>query len=456
MSQIEPPPNIVQEFVYIWKDWLYRLWTFIQDHTGGSSTGGTGSGSDWNAHGNDAVGGNFDPLTISVGAFQINSQTGRPTTDLDDGVGYAFIPARRAIRSGEVPSLTNYWVFSNIGSYSNAFGLNVNATGEGGTVFGKESDSSGDYSFLAGLSNNSTGYGSILLGNNNTDSTSASNLAGNAILIGKNNTGSGNSDCVAIGRLNTTTDQDTSNIGAINTCGGLGGVTVGTYNTTSGGQSTAIGFNNTASTKYSSCIGAMLKASGKAAVTIGSGYYKTTIPTATYFLDNTDDYTLWMGVGSDVPTFILKNDTPGTTSVAKIGIVAQDPKSTFEVAGSTGYKYTSLAAGTSKVIGASDQELIFLCDCTSGGGGVTIELPLVADVDRRIYHLKKIRTTSASPSDGLVVNVASGSGNTIENATGGGNGLQGGSTTTFGGNGADIMLLADSTASGGLGGWWIL
>lgn len=74
MSQIEPPPNKVEKFNYIWKNWLNNLWIFIQEHTGGISPPPPVTGLNWNAHGNDCAGGGpylIDGDTILQGRLAV-------------------------------------------------------------------------------------------------------------------------------------------------------------------------------------------------------------------------------------------------------------------------------------------------------------------------------------------------------------------------------------------------
>lgn len=429
---LAPPPRIVEKFEKIWRDWLYFLSEFLRSHTGGATPTPPATGTDWNAHGNDAVGTNTVPLTISVGAFQINSSSGRPTIDLDDGTGFAFIPTKKAIRSGEVPSLGDYWTFATIGKYSGAFGLDVKVTGQSSYGYGETIEINSPRSVAGGY--DITIDGGVIPG------------GGGHVGLGQNLTVNALSGVVLLGKDSSGTNISAIGVGSSNNISSEGGVGVGTFNDVAGQQSTLAGFNNkNTSGRWAACFGANLEANAESATTIGAGFGEITAEK----LVNANAFTLWMGTGSNVPTFIMKNNSPGLLSLSKIGIVEQNPNSTFEVAGSVGYKYTHIAAGAGKTIGASDNELTFLVDCT-GAVDNTINLPAVSGIDRRIYYFKKIRT--APGASGLLILNPNGT-DTIE-ASSGGNGLQGnaGVALSISGNAVNLFVLADATT----GGWWIL
>jgi len=55
-SSLEPPPQIIENFTHQWRNWLWYLYDFINNHTGGFAPVAPADGSSWNAHGNTATG----------------------------------------------------------------------------------------------------------------------------------------------------------------------------------------------------------------------------------------------------------------------------------------------------------------------------------------------------------------------------------------------------------------
>lgn len=408
MSIIDPPPSRVKEFIYIWKNWLNNLWAFLQDHTGGSSTGGTGTGSDWNAHGDTAVGAAGSPLKVTPGAFVVTGSTGNTPTDIEtSGTHFSFIPAQGAIRAGNVSG--TQWAAGNIGLCSVGMGINPTA--------------SNFFSVAIGSNVTSSAQSGIALGSNGTTASGTPSLA-----LGDQCTAAGDK-AVAIGSSCNSTVDNAISLGIVTTASGNLSTAIGTTVTASGATSTAIGATAIASGNSSLALGKWVKARNTNSVTIGIGTGSGTT------LDNNSANTMWLGANTTSPTLVLQN--------SRCGIENQTPLSTLDVGGSVGYKYqiiTSVQSPPATPLTLSDQLTVIV---DNSAGPVSLNLPATSGVDRRIYHVKR------AYSGGGAVKVYAANGEYIDGV------LADSTTSGYAISAQDApMILCDDTSTNK--GWWIL
>ena len=351
---LEPPPRIVDKFVNIWRDWLYFFWEFVDSHTGGSSPTPPATGTSWNAHGSTAVGSSSEPLTVEPGAFVIKGgvgDTGYTWTGPGAETVFYWSPDHRIFRAGKV--YTNEWdsigAFGSFIAGSTCIGDDCVANVKDAVAIGKTVDVKSQSAVGLGLIVN---IGTGALG---------------AVAAGWNvDVGTGGIGSVALGASVTT--------------GGLGSIGIGT-DVTSPTTGQSIGQSIANSGGSGLCIGSYLENSGAAGGVIGFGVDALTP------LVNAQDLTLVLGANSAAPTLILQNQ--------RCGILETTPKSTLDVAGSVGYKYTPYTTADSPVtLTSSNNELVFFINPDSGNFNLT--LPEISTAPRRMYHVKNTYVGGAS------------------------------------------------------------
>lgn len=394
MAQIEPPPNIIEKFNYIWKEWLNNLWQFIQDHTGGSSTGGTGTGSNWNAHGNIAVGNATTPLEINTGAFVITGTIGNTPTDIETaGTHFAWIPSKGAFRLGVTTG--TQWADANIGTNSIAMGPDAEATGTNSLSIGQ---------FTKSIAN-SIAIGPGCEANGSVD-----------VSVGNSSVNNGNS-CSVFGT------QNLANASA------LFGVSIG-HSTRVG---PAVGFSS-----RPVAIGTFVRSEATAAVTIGSSNSGSE-------MINTTANSVWIGTGS-APTLILRN--------ARAGILEQNPLSTLDVGGSVGFLYTNVAGSDGGTTNITGNEYTFRVDTSamSGANTHTMQLPQLgaSTIDRRVYYFKATNISATAHS--ATVTITPNAADQIEDFTTGIGQLFGAGVGLPITPGTAITIIANNSD----GAWWVI
>ena len=379
---LEPPPRIVDKFVNIWRDWLYFFWEFVDSHTGGSTPTPPATGASWNAHGNTATGTSTDPLLIKGGSFaytdtSLTSAPGDTPTEIQTvGTHMAFIPSKAAFRAGGVSG--TQWADANIGDYSTATGRSCAALGlysvsmgdgcsadaTGSVAIGRSAVSSvADGLAFGSLAAASGGAGSIAIGSQSKAQRISCVSIGN---ISKAGGGVATSNCVAIGGQAQATGNLGISLGYVIYNGADTGLALGTYLWNRAERSITIG-------------------SGR---NVGGGF-----PDSTNFLMNNQANSLYMGINSNIPTFIMTSGDGTENSTGFIGIVETNPLSTLDVGGSVGYKYSPInATDEPYTIGANNNELTFIVDTSTFGTGIAsgfnLFLPKILStaVDRRMYH----------------------------------------------------------------------
>lgn len=332
MSELTPPPRIIDKFTSIWKEWLGRVYNFIFKHTSGNVPTTPATGSSWNAHGNTATGDATQPLRISGGSFLIEGTTGDHISTVGTPGSYFYwLPSKKALIVGE--TTTTGWADENdIGTRSLTVGRNALASGGDAIAMGSDTTCSGS--------------NSLALGYQCSVITSAS---------------------VAVGYGASTTKQATTSVGSNTEATALFGC--------------AFGYNAYAYGTSSVAIGVGVTAGGQSGVTIGTG-----VASANTFVNNQAN-SVAIGanidnvVGSDLATLFLLNK--------KCGIEQESPLSTLDVGGSVGYKYqiiTSAQSPPATPLTLSDQLTVIVDNSL---GPVSLNLPATSGVDRRIYHIKR-------------------------------------------------------------------
>jgi hypothetical protein len=145
-------------------------------------------------------------------------------------------------------------------------------------------------------------------------------------------------DCVTCN--GNTISNNGSAIGSGNIATGDNSVALGENNEATGGNSLASGFHclakgngsismgiyNDANNAFNVNLGSYLKTSGTGAMAIGYGISPSQL------LQNTETYSLAIGMNSTIPTLFVKGGT-GAGTLGKIGIGTTDPQSLLDVAG---------------------------------------------------------------------------------------------------------------------------
>lgn len=411
MSDLTPPPRIVDKFSTIWKEWLGRVHDFISTHTGGSNPVSPATGTSWNAHGNTATGDSSTHLKIDEGTFYALGTSGTTPSDIESASTHlAWIPSKAAFRAQ-----------ANSGTQDADGSIGLNSF-----AFGKDNIASDNNGFLIGVSNTGSANNHFIIGRNNTASSNTN------YIIGESNTASGR-DQYIFGSDNDVTPTsvpddmnfvfgqgnnlvagtDSTIIGVGNTLNApiLSAICIGTNSSTLAFKGLCIGTESTASGNYATALGNSLECSGQGSVAVGfdqgignvgpadqcigvgsyidaTGDRSITIGTGvdtTNRLSNPTDNTMWMGVNSTIPTFIMRNNTGGAATKANIGIIEQDPKSTLDVGGSVGYKSRYINSGTGTTL---TDELVVVVDIAAP---YTITLPQISTVPRRMYHIRRAK-----------------------------------------------------------------
>jgi len=438
---LEPPPRIVDKFEKIWRDWLHFFWDLVNSHTGGSSPTPPVTGTNWNAHGNTALGTDTNPLAINGGAFLVTDPSGFSGTPPDgevpaaieiENTSLAFIPSKwGAIRAGT--NSADQWSDANIGILSVGFGYNAIASGIASIAMGDRPEASGTTSIAIGGGNPvATQINAICIGTLGSQATASATLA-----IGKAAKARA-TDSVAIGFQPTTDGGQSVAIGYVVSTAGQFGIAIGS-------NADAIGLGSVA-------LGSIVQTTGIGSVAIGTG-----ASTFAQQLNNTKADSMWMAVKSDLPTFILdsRGGGPGTTGF--IGIVEQDPLSTLDIGGSVGFKYTNITAvsGNTHTIGASDDEYTFRVDMSplTFAQVQTIQLPQITSTatDRRIYYFKAVALTTV-PGAAANLQIKPNTADRIENWPGGqGQRLVAGAPLAID-SGTSITIIANNTDKT----WWVI
>jgi len=259
---LEPPPRIVDKFVNIWRDWLYFFWEFVNSHTGGSSPTPPTTGANWNAHGNDAVGGG--PFTVDDD-FSIPDGKDYEVNGVHvlsrNGLNEFTVGPNNTNTSGRNEDEPNIQIGSHLTSYtlggqrsSVNIGLSNAVTWRNSIGIGISNTVSpiGGGSDVAVGRNNTVDYASVAFGKNNiVDSAGVSlgtdNSSVKGITVGRDNITSGNDSDLAVGDGNTAIGTDAAPALAVGynnnaqqaNCGAIG---IGITNTIA--QTLKIGPNN--------------------------------------------------------------------------------------------------------------------------------------------------------------------------------------------------------------------
>jgi hypothetical protein len=340
-------------------------------------------------------------MKIDGGSFMIEGTVGDWPAGLDTAVtALAWIPSKGAFRGGAVTS-SGWWGASDIGLNSFGFGLDPWAPGDYSVAMGgPDVEAQGDNSLaLCGPTTYALGARCVAIG------PSVQTHFNDCTSVGGSLYNQGNSGTTLVGKSLTCLPFVTQGalIGNQSTIGRSGKVGV-TFPVGIGGnvliessQAVGIGVNIDVggAEAYTSMLAAGINVGVNAngAVCIGTGV------SGTSKLTNTTANTMWMGVGSDEPTFIMRNNTGGVGTYSNIGIIFKDPLSTLDVGGSVGYQSKTITFADTPYTLAD--ELVLLVDTT--GGDVTVNLPQISGVDRRMYHIKAIEYGSGAGTNDVII-----------------------------------------------------
>lgn len=399
MSQLDPPPRIIEKFTRQWRDWLYFTWEFISD-SASSLTSHIGL-TNWNAHGDTAVGDATSPLKVEDATFYAEGST--PDSPIGDaptsgsGRRFMIIPSRNyAIRSGRVTGVQ--WdhdgVNNNIGNQSAAFNRDTIASGANSFAAGLRCTASANPSFVYGVDSTASGTMSVAFGNTSTASGNNSFCTGrnatadadDSVVMGFGaSSGAVATNGVAIGEAAATTTINGLAIGANTNANGAPSNAVGYTVTASGANSTALGTDNTASGGSALTVGRWITASNTNSIVIGQG-----VSDGSRLINNIAN-SLMLGVNTTTPTVILRN--------SRCGIEETNPLSTLDVGGSVGYqnKYVETSVDSPYTLSV---ELVLNVD--NRQGNFTCTLPDCNAANRRMYHIKRLHPGANT----LVVNPA--------------------------------------------------
>ena len=373
-----PPPRYIEKFNTVWKDWLYYLWEIVSQHSGGVLPTPPATATSWNAHGNTATGDASNPLLIDAGSFAAIGNVGGYVSAFDvvDTQGLFWYPAKKAFMVGSPPGGTA-WSDANIGTNSIAIGTGTVTSGLNSASVGSLLTNSGGTSLILGYNSNNSGTTGILIGSGNSNTKLSSTV------VGLNNDNQGNNSTL-VGKDNSNISLGGGNYIFGNLCSITslaGAIAVGLRAVCTGGGS--------GNANSLAAIGIDVECGGTKSATIGIGVNNTNK------LVNNQDNTMYIGVGSVDPTLILQNQ--------RLGVIETTPLSTMDVGGSVGYKYRTWVQsvdGPTINVGAADNELVFII--YPDGGDVTINLPAISGIDRRMYHIKNA-TTAAGASGHTVI-----------------------------------------------------
>ena len=369
---------------------------------------------------------NVGSIAFGNGLRSAQSSGGVAVRNTATGIG-----TLNALTSGNNNTATGYNALSlNTTGYSNnAFGYNAlysNTSGFSNTAVGESSlytnstgyanSAFGVYAMSSSNANNNSAFGYAALQNNtNGENNSAFGVnAIRAVQSGSNNTviGFGAMGACTAGSDNTVMGFSAlaEGTGSNNTVIGLGAM----QRNTTGSGNIAIGYtaankNSTGASNIS--IGSRANfnsTSGYNNISIGSNAGENMTTGGYNIIIGNYDGSASKGISTGGNNILIgTNVSYGTSLTAsnqlnignlifskaigandvlpfwgRIGIKNSDPKSTFEVGGSVGYKVVSKTTNYN-----ADEEAIILVDASSA---VTINLPAAADVNGRTYTIKKI------------------------------------------------------------------
>lgn len=258
-------------------------------------------------------------LEVTNGAIMASGTTGA-TPGSGAGTRLMWIPAKAAFRAGGITG--SQWDNANVGTYSQAFGINNTASGYGSAAFGDNNTATTSYSFVVGLNNSVTSSeGGFAFGVGNKMTGYYAGAMGNSNVVTSNYS-------YAFGNSNNTYSDASIAIGSNNTVRGYTAVALGYGNSTAAQSAVAVGESNQANGNYSFVAGQGSRVDSVGGASIGVGHYIT------------GNYAL--GLGSEM-------DISGHYSVA-IGIdgVARtlSAANTFAVVGGNSLFGTTTAPGT--------------------------------------------------------------------------------------------------------------
>jgi len=409
MSELEPPPRIIEKFNQIWKDWLFFLYEYINKHTGGGSPTPPTTGSNWNAHGDIALsdGTAARPLKIEDGSFWIDCGTSS-NGNVD--------------ATGEYPAGAEY--------QGSDFESKILWIGDKGAFrAGKVSDTRWDDSTV--------GYTSFACGNDAAAYGNGTVAIGTKAIAGTPSSITSVTDVVAIGQSCVASSTGTVAIGSNAEATNL--------------FSVGLGVNVTANCLFGGgTIGYNLSAGANNAWVIGAG-----LSSGNRFTNNTAQ-SMMLGVGlgsSDTATVTLRNK--------RVGINNENPLSTMDVAGSFAAEYTNVTCSNNGTTNLADEYILIFDVATLSSSATphTVNFPALgaSTIDRRVYYLKVVSSTGTYGSGVLRLQPSVNDG--LEDITGGG--VPGTLlpdnqfiNISFGGSGRGIALtfIADVTS----GGWWVI
>lgn len=157
---LQPPPHTIDQFIYIWKRWLYDLWDHVNLHTGGSTPTLPATGTSWNAHGNTATGAAASPLVIDAGSFVATGTVGDVPDEIKvAGSHFAWIPSVASLRAGQVTDTR----WATIASSSIAIGKDTDA-GASSTAIGFEAEATASTSIALGGNAKATQVSTMAVG----------------------------------------------------------------------------------------------------------------------------------------------------------------------------------------------------------------------------------------------------------------------------------------------------
>ena len=276
-----------------------------------------------------------DDSTISAvnRALNLSGVTGATPTS-GAGTRMMWIPAKAAFRAGNVSGTE--WDDASIGSKSAALGENNTASGTSTFTAGNDNMISGTGSVGIGDTNTVTVSSAYALGKDNTVTSGIGNLAvgvlnsvtgaGSALAVGASNTVTG-AFGIVVGNDNTVSGAGSAVLGNDNQPTGPGSFILGDANVNGGTGTFAIGSSNTPSGTSSICIGLENLCSGNRAMAIGrwtNNAFGNSIVIGRGVslaapLANTAAQSIAMGMGTDIPTFIItKGSGAGTFGQVQI------------------------------------------------------------------------------------------------------------------------------------------
>jgi len=275
----------------------------------------------WNIHGNTATGSATEPLVVDEAAFLIKGAVGNEPAEIAAG-GTNF---------AWIPSLGSLVATTQTSTPTEVHAQNV--------LIGKDITSAGATNVQIGEDNTTSGF--LAFNNTLIGFNLLSENLGNTIVGASNNILGGSKFAAVVGNNNVVESPPFD--------GKLSALVLGHYLSVGDAPNCGV-------------------------IGVGNG--------TTARIHNDIGYSLMLGVGikgepTVEHTIILRNK--------RLGIVLDNPLSTLDVAGSTGYKYSVIDTWP-HTVGANEDELVFLLQPTQNGEDFI--LPLISTIDRRIYFLK--------------------------------------------------------------------